>query len=271
MEPLPPNCPDDLRADFEQLEDVNQLDTHGRSPLYRAAMSGNCDLVAWCLDQKAKTNIKYKLTGETPLIAAVRAKHLDVALLLVERGANPNLKGRYGETALLSAANQGETALVKALLDKKAKILPATAKLDRKTGLHFACEHGHTDIVRLLVDAGADVNLADSGGEAPLGLAARSWRRRSDEEILVVFDLLLAKGADVNHQSKGGYTALLWCSMAGLKQCVKRLLDRGADPSLATKKRERPFDVAGRFGGVSESDKNEVLRLLAEVGAQPRH
>lgn len=93
---------------------------------------------------------------ETALMAAVEHHHADVAQLLLDRGANANLKDSKGNTALIQAAMDGDTILVMALLSRGANV---NAQNDyAETPLSDAVINGHSDVVKLLLDHGANAN-----------------------------------------------------------------------------------------------------------------
>ena len=86
-----------------------------------------------------------------------------------------------------AAARKGDAAAVKALLDKGVNVNSKTRY--GATALSYACDKGHVDVVKLLIERGADVNAADTFyGEVPLGWAL------SHDHVQVV-KLLLDKGA----------------------------------------------------------------------------
>jgi ankyrin repeat protein len=92
---------------------------------------------------------------------------------------------------LLAAAKEGDTATMKALLDKGAGV-NTKDKVFGKTLIHWAVENRHNDMVELLIAQGADVNLVDEvNGWAPLHQAAQ----RDDKDMV---ELLIANGANVN-------------------------------------------------------------------------
>jgi ankyrin repeat protein len=129
-------------------------------------------------------------------------------------------------------------------LDRLGRILdddPAQATAlsgDGFTALHLAIFGGQEEAARLLLERGADAN-ALSTNEAvrvpPLGTAAfvRS---------VPLARLLLDSGAKVNGRGEGGFTALHSAAQNGDEQLARILLERGADPSLATNAGKLPAD-----------------------------
>lgn len=102
--------------------------------------------------------------GLTPLVLAIQNSHPELVELLLQLGANPNAGGW---TALHEAALMGDVASVQTLLKFKADP-NRREKQNSGTPLHVACFQGQTEICRLLLRAGAQINLRDGEGLTPL-------------------------------------------------------------------------------------------------------
>jgi ankyrin repeat protein len=135
------------------------------------------------------------------LIAAVVANDVDkVRISLLQKKENPNaVDDRDARTALMFAAANGNTEIVKLLLDAGAKINATDSA--GSTALHWAADRGQADVVRQLLAARAPVDLETKRGLTPLMLAATS----GNAEIV---DVLLAAGADPKRQDFTGRSAL---------------------------------------------------------------
>lgn len=108
----------------------------------------------------------------------------------------------HGSTIMGQAAWEGHTHVVQVLLDAGADIHKATGL--KKTPLHLAAEGGHINVVKLLLDKGAGPNVADCHGETPLHAAAMNGQRH-------VMKILLNRGADPNKENVDGKTPLrIW-------------------------------------------------------------
>jgi ankyrin repeat protein len=169
-----------VEALVAQGADVRSRDGHGRTPLHVAAFAGKHDtmrtLAAAGADPNALEDDRYDIVT----IAAVGndVPTLQVALAI---GCSPkNVTSRWDGTALIAAAHLGHDAVVRTLIR-------AGAPLDHVNNLGWTAviesivlgDGGtrHVATLAALVDAGADVNLADRSGTTPLALArARGYR-----------------------------------------------------------------------------------------------
>jgi ankyrin repeat protein len=148
---------------------VDARDVHARTPLIVAAHAARHDamraLVAAGADPNALDRDRYDIVT----IAAV-ADDLPTLRLALSLGARAtNITSRYDGTALIAAAHLGHAGVVRELIG-------AGAPLDHWTALIESIVLGdggtrHTDTLRALVDASANVNLADRAGTTPLALA----------------------------------------------------------------------------------------------------
>jgi ankyrin repeat protein len=112
--------------------------------------------------------------------------------------------------------------------------LKAGAPVDhqRKGGfsaVFSASQGGHTDVVDLLIQEGADIHLATTkSGTVPLGIAATLGQTETVQR-------LLEAGANLNYQNKNGITALLNAAVKGHVQVVRLLLEKGASVNICNK------------------------------------
>lgn len=241
-------------------EDVNMISTyeaHGTTPLVEAAFSGNADIVKLYLDHGAKVNILNKV-GESALFYASNAK---VARLLIEAGDDPNRLAEWG-TPLHSAARWERPEVIKVLLEKGAKV-----NIYGKSGespLHYAST---AEVARLLIAAGADPKRSSKSG-TPMHSAAGSGR-------IEVAKVLLKHGADVNaHRNKNeGFKPLLRAITNGRTEFVQFLVDNGSDLEVSGQPVEplpSPVDRSKYFSTSLHSaayfNQPEIAKILVKAG-----
>jgi len=225
--------------------------------------------------------------GDTPLHVAMRRRRLEIAELLLARGADINATNDRGTAPLHSAADSGNTEAVKFLLKHHADVNAVDSM--GLTPLHrTVCENFHKDAAEALLDGGAGINAKGKVGMTPLSLAimVSSYARR-DEEVRqgkVCMDLLLGRGAKLDIFSAsglgklrevqamvakdpqaaaaakafGGITPLHLATSMGREEVVEFLLAHHADPSAASQWLGTPLHLAARNGHVG------VVKLLVE-------
>ncbi len=155
--------------------------------LHLAAWRGVTQVARYCLDNGADIESKTDL-GETALHLAVLNEHENLVLLLLERGANVEAPMDNGSKPLYIAAIQGHIRIAKLLLRAHANPKSFNTKT-LKTALDQAITNNHLEIVKLLLDAGVDINILSPDGNTPLYLAATYNRIR-------IVEFLLEYGAD---------------------------------------------------------------------------
>ena len=159
-----------------------------------AAMRGNQEAVRSLLDRKADVNAP-QLDGTTALHWAVEADDLELADLLILRGANVSAANRDGATPLLLASVNGKAAMIERLLQAGADPNAALSRYG-DTALMLAARTGNRDAIKVLLDHGAQVNKQETWG----GTSALMWA--VSERHPAAVKLLLEHGADVNARSK---------------------------------------------------------------------
>jgi len=163
----------------------------------------------------------------------------------------------------IKACGFNEADIIRRLLDEGADVeQEASNPLYRGnfSPLLQACRHGRLDTARLLLDRGAAVDRVMYGG-TPLMIACGAANNTASEHNIDVVRLLLDRGADVNHTVAGG-TPLL--SALGWPDAVRLLLDRGARVDYGSLVLHA-VSMRGRLN----NDDAETLRLLLEHGASP--
>uniref|UniRef100_A0A8I3W9S6 Cortactin-binding protein 2 n=1 Tax=Callithrix jacchus TaxID=9483 RepID=A0A8I3W9S6_CALJA len=165
--------------------------------------------------------------------------------LLMSGGPAP-LAGR--PTLLQQAAAQGNVTLLSMLLNEEGLDINYSCE-DGHSALYSAAKNGHTDCVRLLLSAEAQVNAADKNGFTPLCAAAAQGHFECVE-------LLIAYDANINHAADGGQTPLYLACKNGNKECIRLLLEAGTDRSVKTTDGWTPVHAAVDTGNV------DSLKLL---------
>ncbi|KAM9077304.1 cortactin-binding protein 2 isoform 3-T3 [Megaptera novaeangliae] len=172
--------------------------------------------------------------------------------LLMSGGPAP-LAGR--PTLLQQAAAQGNVTLLSMLLNEEGLDINYSCE-DGHSALYSAAKNGHTDCVRLLLNAEAQVNAADKNGFTPLCAAAAQGHFKCVE-------LLIAYDANINHAADGGQTPLYLACKNGNKECIQLLLEAGTDRSVKTRDGWTPVHAAVDTGNVDSLKLLMYHRALA--------
>jgi uncharacterized protein len=165
--------------------------------------------------------------GFTPLHWAVIKDRTNLVEWLVARGAAVDAADPMGMTPLHKAAVFNRVRCAEMLLAKGAKIDPLARKYGalRLAPIHLAAEEGRNDMVKCLLQHGADVNTPTEGANriTPLHFAAARGRA-------AVLETLIAAGADINMKDFAGKTPLTWAIESGQKDAADMLREAGAVP-----------------------------------------
>lgn len=147
------------------------------TPLHWAVITGRTNLVFWLIEKGADVNAADP-AGMTPLHKAAVFNRLTCAEALVAAGADVSAFGRkYGALRLAPihlAAEDGYAEMIKFLLEHGANADLPTEGVNRITSLHMAAAKGRTAVVETLIAAGADINACDCAKKTPLTWAIES-------------------------------------------------------------------------------------------------
>jgi len=230
--------------------DVKRADGHGLTALHYAASAGRLDVVRLLIEHGADVRVDASATrlpvdwawgselimlvrqSDTPLSWAVSSDRAEVAEYLVQHGADCSYRRDDGTTLLDLAAWSGSFRLNRLVMEWSAKLAPAIQPTDRH--LITAVRSGRDpEVVRMFLDAGADVNgrfITDP----PNKHNARIRSIRIDESGEAEPDLR-------------DWTPLHFAAYQGNEQLVNLLLERGADAHARSAVGVTPIDCARRF------------------------
>ena len=283
-----------MQALLDKGADIDLADPDGTTALLMALLNRNWDSARFLIEAGADVNL-WDIYGQGPLYLAVdmntlpigrrvelpsmdHATGTDITRLLLERGANPNaqlkLRPRYR-----NIPNDRY---------RDPMIVWGTTPLLRAT------KAGDLPLVKLLLDHGALVDLANSQGVTPLMAAAGDGhihdptrgRERTEDDALACYELLRAAGADVNARTilsiadadlkvptAANRTALHAAASRGWNRLVRRLVDDGAVLDVIDSNGLSPIDYAlGRFpkefNALLPEQHTDTVALLRSFGAK---
>ena len=224
--------------------------------LLDAALYGDYGYVELLIYQKhADVNFQSKYCGNTALMLASYAGHLDIVKLLVKMGADVNARRYTGETALIMASKNGNDKIVKFLISKGAYPefrCDGGDELINGTALCWACYNGHDAVVKTLLKAKAGDYLTSRGN--PLTLAIIKGHTN-------VVALLLENGYDPNAVIHNE-TPLELAINNNHAEIVKILLKNNALVNELTTEQQTAMDLA------ILKKNNNIISILKQHGAK---
>ncbi|TVU13757.1 hypothetical protein EJB05_37183, partial [Eragrostis curvula] len=171
--------------------------------LHAASAKGHVDICWFLMEEEEGPGLHVNsrsATGDTPVLVAASEGHLPVLRYLLARGGDTGMPDVLGLTPLHHAVHNDHCDAMRLLLSKGAPVDPIA---DGRTPLFFAASKGRPQALGILLDHGADPNRIKDNSFSPLMMACGGSRS------LECIKLLLQAGADVNLRTPDGNTALI--------------------------------------------------------------
>ena len=292
---------------LERGGDVNARSKNGCTPLHLAVFHGRLEVTRFLLEHGANAKLEIE-GGETVLDIASRSKYdseehrVGMVRLLLEHGGDINARNKNACTPLHSAVLYGRLEVVRVLLDnganakleieegatalhivspgkydsEKHRVGIARLLLERGgdvnarnkntfTPLHVAVFNGRLEVVRVLLDNGANAMLETEEGATALHFVSLG-KYDSEEHRVGITRLLLERGGDVNARKKNRLTPLHSAVLYGRLEVARVLLDHDANAKLETEGGETALHIVSRGEYDSEEHRVGIARLLLEHG-----
>ncbi|XP_076599039.1 ankyrin-3-like isoform X27 [Chaetodon auriga] len=237
-------------------------DTKGKvrlPALHIAARKDDTKAAALLLQNDHNADVESKMmvnrtteSGFTPLHIAAHYGNINVATLLLNRGAAVDFMARNDITPLHVASKRGNSNMVKLLLDRGSKIDAKTK--DGLTPLHCGARSGHEQVVEILLDRGAPFLSKTKNGLSPLHMATQG-------DHLNCVQLLLQHDMPVDDVTNDYLTALHVAAHCGHYKVAKLILDKKANPNAKALNGFTPLHIA------CKKNRVKVMELLLKHGA----
>ena len=233
--------------------DVNSQDKDGKTALHLAAAAGHLSTIQLLQERGAEANIQ-DYYRNLPIHSAAWDGHIQVVEMLIS-DANENSQGYHGRTILNIGALRGHEDIVRLMLDRNAML--ELVDYDQSSALMNAVRMNHNRITHLLISMNADVHTMDGKRRTLLHAAARN----GDHELA---KLLLDRHCDVHAISEFGNTTLLDAVYSNNLTIIDLLLSHGVDGSGGQNKiGTTPVHAAAEEGNL------QMLARLLDAGAKP--
>jgi ankyrin repeat protein len=226
------------------------------APLFKAIQEKNAGYVREAIAKGADPNAPND-RGTLPLHFAFLKDggwpgRLDVVEALLQGGADVNARMKNGGTALHMAVGRSSRELVELLIERGADVNASTE--NGRTPLMNA---ERFEIAQLLVARGAKWDSGETGID-PDGSRLRNAARAGDDKLIA---MLVAKGADPNRATKGGFAPIVYAISGGHVAATRALLAEGAKPNVTI------YDGSSLLHIAAERNQVDIARLLIDAGA----
>uniref|UniRef100_A0A669DCV9 Euchromatic histone-lysine N-methyltransferase 2 n=1 Tax=Oreochromis niloticus TaxID=8128 RepID=A0A669DCV9_ORENI len=222
----------------QDTERRKKLRFHPRQ-LYPAAKQGEVQRVLLMLMEGIDPTYQPDSQNRrSALHAAAQRGLLEVCYMLIQAGAQVDAQDKDLRTPLLEAIINNHVEVARYLVQNGACVY----HIDGYTGLHHAAKLGNLEIVNMLLETGqVDVNAQDSGGWTPIIWAA-------EHKHVDVIKALLNRGADVTINDKELNVCLHWAAYAGNVDIAELVLNAGCSLSSVNVHGDTPLHIAAREG-----------------------
>ncbi|XP_055360040.1 ankyrin-3-like isoform X25 [Betta splendens] len=243
----------DHNADVESKMMVNRTTESGFTPLHIASHYGNINVATLLLNRGAAVDFKAR-NDITPLHVASKRGNSNMVRLLVERGAKIDARTKDGLTPLHCGARSGHEQVVEMLLDRGAPILSKTK--NGLSPLHMATQGDHLNCVQLLLHHEVPVDDVTNDYLTALHVAAHCGHYK-------VAKVIVDKKANPNAKALNGFTPLHIACKKNRVKVMELLLKHGASIQAVTESGLTPIHVAAFMG------HENIVHQLINHGASP--
>ena len=213
--------------------EVDAQNLSGKTALSEACQSGKGDMALLLLENGADINAT-DVSGRTILADSVQSNKKEMVRMLLSKGANPNIQDSLGRNAYHEAARLKNLEII--TLIRGANSNPLARDRDGNTPFSIALSTNDETLIKTVV--GSDTTIVDTDGNTPIHIAVE---RKVPARTLT---MLLNMGYPASQRNGDGVTALYKAAVTKQVTLAELLLERGADPYIATTDNDCALSVA---------------------------
>ncbi|XP_033759454.1 putative ankyrin repeat protein RF_0381 [Pecten maximus] len=245
---------------------IRSSDEWNMTPLMYCMVRHFCDIAKELLSRDAHAVHSQDRFGKSVIHCAVESGSVELLNLVLSHGADVNQTDWYGITPLMTlCAGTGirhTTELCRVLLDAGADLELKDVR-SKRTALQFAAVQKNTDLVQCLVAAGADPNTTDNASLTPLTSVIFQFYRLKNsscdvsDDLMTIVIILTQAGANLNLNTRESSNPLYMAVTFKVEPLLRFFLDCGADPNVVF-----PMGVTPLLSAVKKKDAACVRALL---------
>jgi ankyrin repeat protein len=243
-------------------------DNQRNTPLHISAFNNKIEIMEFLLAQQHLVNSEFldavESDGSTALHYATNEGYFEIVKMLVNAGANIDIPDNQKNTPLHISAFNNKIEIMEFLIAKQLQVNPESLNAKGEdygwTALHHASIMGNFENGKMLVMAGASIDIPDNDGNTPLHLAAYHNRIEIVEFLIAV--QLQVNPKSLNTKGENGCTALHCASEQGNLEIVKMLVKAGASSDIPDNEGNTSLHLA------AIKNKNSIVEFLIAVPLQ---
>ena len=241
---------------------VENVSSHIRDGMGRLFDAGKAHFATWLWiyneDRRPRSmsTVRPEKPEAVPLYYAALLGFRDLAEHLIsENPENVNARGGELETPMHAAVHAGHTNILSLLVEHGADMEGLSMSKNKTTPLNYAAWHGKLEVGQYLLDHGADIHTRDGQRDDPLMRAAYCGQ-------VEFARMLIERGAVIDARGYRDWTSLHFAATNGRTECARLLLEHGADVNARDEDGRTPSQLGSKWG------HREVVELLLEYGAE---
>ena len=243
--------------------DPNIVSTEGNAFLHIAVLDGfSSEILQAAIDHGADVNATNR-NSETALMVASEKVHIEAFKILLNAGADPNIKDASGAACIHKAVDMCcFSEVLREMIDHGADV--NAINTEYQTALMLACQKANESAVHALLKSGGDPNIPDANGETCLRIAIQN---QSSGELV---QALIEYGADVDAVNRHNRTALLLACYKGNVSAIDALLYAKADTDISDADGNTWLHYA-LYGSCSKEVVQTIIHHGADVNARNKN